>query len=232
MEINIQNILEQASKSEAISSLPTILINLLLAAVLGIVIAKVYKKTHKGISYSASYAYSIVVMAMVVALIMMVIGGNVARAFTLLGAFTLIRFRTAVKDPKDTAFIFLAIVVGLAVGASDYSLAIAGTLVIALVALVLDAVNFGTMLKLEQVLYLTINPKIVNQKDLEVILRDQCKEISIINVNYSDTNKLLQYSYNVKLHKRDQQAIVMRKISAVEGVKSAEILASQQVIEF
>lgn len=232
MNINFQELITDATQTDAFTSLPTIVINLLLAMVLGIVVAKVYKHTHKGISYSASYAYSIVIITMVVAFVMMVIGGNVARAFTLLGAFTLIRFRTAVKDPKDTAFIFLALVVGLAVGASDYALAIAGTAVTAITALVLDALNFGSLLKLEQVLYLTINPKTVNQKDLEVILKSQFKEISIINVNYSDSNRLLQYSYNVTLRKRDQQAEIMEKISAVEGVKNAEILASQQVIEF
>lgn len=232
MDINIQQLLEQTTQTEAFNSLPVIIINLLLSMVLGIIIAKVYKHTHKGISYSASYAYSIVLITMVVAFVMMVIGGNVARAFTLLGAFTLIRFRTAVKDPKDTAFIFLALVVGLAVGASDYALAIAGTIITATVAIVLDSLNFGSLLKLEQVLYLTINPKTVNQRDLETLLRRELKEISIINVNYSESNKLLQYSYNVKLKKKDQQAEVMERISSVEGVKSAEILASQQVIEF
>lgn len=232
MEINFDQLFTNVTQSDAASSLPSILINIFLAAALGIIIAKVYKRTHKGISYSASYAYSIVIITIVVAFVMMVIGGNVARAFTLLGAFTLIRFRTAVKDPKDTAFIFLSLVVGLAVGANDYTLAITGTLAVSLIAILLDAVDFGTMLKLEQVLYLTINPKMINQKDLEAILRSQCKEISVININYSDTNKLLQYSYNIKLRKQDQQAVVMEKISAVEGVKSAEILASQQVIEF
>ena len=96
----------------------------------------------------------------------------------------------------------------------------------------LDALNFGSILKLDQVLYLTINPKTVSQKDLEVMLKNELKDISLINVNYSDSNKLLQYSYNVKLRRKDQQADVMQKITAVEGVKSAEILASQQVIEF
>ncbi len=232
MDINIQQFFDQFQQSEVFTSLPTVLINLLLAMVLGIIVAKVYKHTHKGISYSASYAYSIVLITMIVAFVMMVIGGNVARAFTLLGAFTLIRFRTAVKDPKDTAFIFLALVVGLAVGASDYALAIAGTLVTAIVAVVLDALNFGSLVKLEQVLYLTISPKTINQKDLEAILHSELKEMSIINVNYSDSNKLLQYSYNIQLRKKDQQADVMEKIAAVEGVKNAEILASQQVVEF
>lgn len=232
MDINIQQFFDQFQQSEVFTSLPTVLINLLLAMVLGIIVAKVYKHTHKGISYSASYAYSIVLITMIVAFVMMVIGGNVARAFTLLGAFTLIRFRTAVKDPKDTAFIFLALVVGLAVGASDYALAIAGTLVTAIVAVVLDALNFGSLVKLEQVLYLTISPKTINQKDLEAILHSELKEMSIINLNYSDSNKLLQYSYNIQLRKKDQQADVMEKIAAVEGVKNAEILASQQVVEF
>lgn len=232
MDINFDQLFNQVEQTEVFSSLPNVLINLLLAMVLGIIVAKVYKHTHKGISYSASYAYSIVLITMIVAFVMMVIGGNVARAFTLLGAFTLIRFRTAVKDPKDTAFIFLALVVGLAVGANDYALAIAGTIVTAVAALTLDALNFGSLVKLEQVLYLTISPSKINQKDLETILKNELKQISIINVNYSDSNKLLQYSYNIQLKKKDQQAEVMEKITAVEGVKTAEILASQQVIEF
>ncbi len=230
--LEIEKWLQQLGQTEVATSLPTMIINILLAAVLGIIVAKVYKHTHKGISYSSSYAYSIVIVTIVVALVMMVIAGNVARAFTLLGAFTLIRFRTAVKDPKDTAFIFLALVVGLGVGANEYTLAIVGTLLTVAIALILDAVNFGTMLKLEQVLYLTTNPKQLNQSDLETMLRSQCKEVSIINVNYNETSKLLQYSYNIKLHKKDQQADVMNKITKVEGIKSAEILSSQQVIEF
>ncbi len=205
---------------------------LLLALVLGIVIAKVYKHVHKGISYSESYAFSIVIVTMIVAFVMMVIGGNVARAFTLLGAFTIIRYRTAVKDPKDTAFIFLALVVGLGVGASVYELAITGTIMIALAALLLDKINFGSLIKLEQILYLTVEPKSIDQKSLEVILKGLFKEISVINVNFNSSNNSLQYSYNVKLIKNNDQTGAIDKIAAVRGVRSAEILASQQVVEF
>lgn len=232
MQLNFEQIISDSINSEVFTSVPTVFINLLLAMVLGIIIAKVYKRVHKGISYSASYAYSIVIITMIVAFVMMVIGANIARAFTLLGAFTLIRFRTAVKDPKDTAFIFLALVVGLAVGASDYAIAIIGTGVTAVAAIVLDQLNFGSLVKLEQILYLTIDAKSVNQSDLEVMLRGLFKEISLINVNFNSANKSLQYSYNVKLDKKNEQSEAMRKISSIEGVKSAEILASQQVVEF
>ncbi len=232
MQLNFEQIISDSINSEVFTSVPTVFINLLLAMVLGIIIAKVYKRVHKGISYSASYAYSIVIITMIVAFVMMVIGANIARAFTLLGAFTLIRFRTAVKDPKDTAFIFLALVVGLAVGASDYAIAIIGTGVTAVAAIVLDQLNFGSLVKLEQILYLTIDAKSVNQSDLEVMLKGLFKEISLINVNFNSANKSLQYSYNVKLDKKNEQSEAMRKISSIEGVKSAEILASQQVVEF
>lgn len=232
MQLNFEQIINDSVNSEVFTSVPTVFINLLLAMVLGIIIAKVYKRVHKGISYSASYAYSIVIITMIVAFVMMVIGANIARAFTLLGAFTLIRFRTAVKDPKDTAFIFLALVVGLAVGASDYAIAIIGTGVTAVAAIALDQLNFGALVKLEQILYLTIDAKSVNQSDLEVMLKGLFKEISLINVNFNSANKSLQYSYNVKLNKKNEQSEAMRKISSIEGVKSAEILASQQVVEF
>lgn len=205
---------------------------LLLALVLGIIIAKVYKHVHKGISYSESYAFSIVLVTMIVAFVMMVIGGNVARAFTLLGAFTIIRYRTAVKDPKDTAFIFLALVVGLGVGASDYELAIIGTVMVALAALLLDRINFGSLIKLEQILYLTVEPKSIDQKSLEVILKGLFKEIAVINVNFNSSNNSLQYSYNVKLIKNNDQTGAIDKLAAVKGVRNAEILASQQVVEF
>ncbi len=188
MQLNFEQIISDSVNSEVFTSVPTVFINLLLAMVLGIIIAKVYKRVHKGISYSASYAYSIVVITMIVAFVMMVIGANIARAFTLLGAFTLIRFRTAVKDPKDTAFIFLALVVGLAVGASDYAIAIIGTGVTAVAAIALDQLNFGSLVKLEQILYLTIDAKSVNQSDLEVMLKGLFKEISLINVNFNSAN--------------------------------------------
>ena len=64
------------------------------------------------------------------------------------------------------------------------------------------------------------------------MLKGLFKEISLINVNFNSANKSLQYSYNVKLDKKNEQSEAMRKISSIEGVKSAEILASQQVVEF
>ena len=85
-----------------------IIINLITSLILGLLISYVYRLTHKGISYSQSFMLTIVFVSIIVAMVMMVIGNNIARAFALVGALSIIRFRTVIKDTKDTAYIFIA----------------------------------------------------------------------------------------------------------------------------
>jgi len=74
----------------------------LLTALVGLV----YRITHRGVSYSQSYVQTLVLMGVVVALIMMIVGSNIARAFSLVGALSIIRFRNAVKETRDVGYIF------------------------------------------------------------------------------------------------------------------------------
>ena len=93
-----------------------ILLHLTLAFALGIALALVYRGTHKGLSYSQSFTLTVVFVTVIVAATMMVIGGSLARAFALVGALSIIRFRTVVKDTKDTTFVFAGLAVGMAAG--------------------------------------------------------------------------------------------------------------------
>ncbi|MBT6716624.1 MAG: DUF4956 domain-containing protein, partial [Nitrospina sp.] len=126
-----------------------ILINMALAFVLGLVISYIYKITHKGLSYSQSFMLTIVFVTFIVAMVMMVIGNNLARAFALVGALSIIRFRTVIKDTKDTAFIFLGLAAGMSAGTSTYFLSIAGVGFFSLIALALHATNYGSFYKSE-----------------------------------------------------------------------------------
>ena len=109
-----------------------ILLNLSLAFILGMIISYTYKITHKGLSYSQSFILTIVFVTIIVSMVI-IIENNLARAFALVGALSIIRFRTVVKDTKDTAFIFLGLAAGLACGTSNYFIAISGTLIISLI---------------------------------------------------------------------------------------------------
>ena len=83
-----------------------IIINLILSFILGLIISLVYKKTHKGLSYSQSFMITNIFIAVIVCMVIMIIGNNLARAFALVGALSIIRFRTVIKDTNDIAYIF------------------------------------------------------------------------------------------------------------------------------
>jgi hypothetical protein len=85
------------------------LANLVVALFCGVIVAILYRATYKGISYSSGYVISIIMLTLITALVIMVIGNNLARAFGLVGAMSIIRFRTAVKDTQDIMFIFFAL---------------------------------------------------------------------------------------------------------------------------
>ena len=113
-------------------SLPDALIGMAFAFVLGLLIALTYRKTFTGVMYSRTYGITLVAMTMISALILMVVTSNVALTLGMVGALSIIRFRTAIKEPMDVAFMFWAVAAGITVGAGLIGLGIIGSLLIAL----------------------------------------------------------------------------------------------------
>ncbi len=228
----IDRLLGRTVISPEIYTADIVVLNLLISMGLALMVAETYRRTHRGISYSQSYVYSIVMVSMTVALAMMVIGNDITRAFALLGTFTIIRYRTAVKDPKDTAFIFMALVVGLAVGSSNYGIAIAGSLTLCLAALLLDWFDFGSAEKLDSVLYLQASAGRVAQTDLENVMRDNFSKAKLLNLNYLNSDDLVMYAYNIVLSTSTPADEAIGRLMALDGVQSAEMLSAHNVVEF
>jgi len=86
-----------------------ILTNMALAFAVGLIVSFTYKMTHKGLNYSQSFMLTLDLMTPIVAMVMMIIGNSLARAFALVGALSIICFRTVVKDTKDTTFVFFSV---------------------------------------------------------------------------------------------------------------------------
>src|SRR5690606_12245731 len=104
-------------------------------------ITYVYRKTYAGRSYSQSFVHTIIMMSVVVSVIMIVIGNNIAVAFGLVGAFSIIRFRTAMNDLKDIAFIFFGMSAGIACGLGFYLLSILFTVTVCAFVYLLQLFN-------------------------------------------------------------------------------------------
>jgi len=120
-----------------------IILNILLSFALQLVIVWVYKKTHRGLSYSQSFLFTLVIIGILGSVIMMVVQNNIIGAFALLGAFSLIRFRTIVKETRDVAFVFFALAMGVAVGTNNYSIALISTTLISGIIFVMWRYGFG-----------------------------------------------------------------------------------------
>ncbi|GLU49902.1 DUF4956 domain-containing protein [Nocardiopsis ansamitocini] len=104
-------------------SVTDVVLALSLSFVLSLAVAWVYRATHRNVSYSQSYVHTLIILGMIIALIMLVVGSNIARAFALVGALSVVRFRNAIKETRDVGFIFLVMGIGMACGTRFYLLA-------------------------------------------------------------------------------------------------------------
>lgn len=107
-----------------------VIVNFLAAAVIACLIYISYRISHSGPVYSERFNVSIVMLTLVTTLVMNVIGNNIALSLGMVGALSIVRFRTAIKDPRDTAYIFWGIAVGICCGVSDYLIAAIGSALI------------------------------------------------------------------------------------------------------
>ena len=119
---------------ESPTTVAMVLGRLVAAMLLGGVVSLVYRRTRDASDVSHSFAVTLVLLSILIAMVTQVIGDNVARAFSLVGALSIVRFRTVVRDTQDTAFVIFAVAVGMAVGASHPSVALSGIAIVALAA--------------------------------------------------------------------------------------------------
>lgn len=137
-----------------------ILVNILFSALLGLVVYLSYYITHKGTIYSKKFNASLVTLTVLTGTVMTVIGNNVALSLGMVGALSIVRFRTAIKDARDTVYIFWTIIAGICCGVGDYVVASIGSAVVFLVLLI-----FG-MIKSDKRMLLIIRSK---RKNLSAI---------------------------------------------------------------
>ena len=122
-------------------SLQDITINIIMAAVMGFAIFLSYALSHRGTIYSRKFNASLVMLTVLTGTVMTVIGNNIALSLGMVGALSIVRFRTAVKDSRDTVYIFWTVIAGICCGVGDYMVAAIGSAVTFLVILVLGCIK-------------------------------------------------------------------------------------------
>ncbi|NLH16498.1 MAG: DUF4956 domain-containing protein [Phycisphaerae bacterium] len=228
----ILQIIHSSSAPGEVFNLQTTLISLLLAFVLGQLLAWAYFYTHSGLSYSKSFVQSLILMTVIVSMVMSTIAGSFVTAVGLMGALSIIRFRNMIKDTRDIAFIFCALVIGMACGSMRFELAILGTIVICLVILYLYYSDFGTHQPHNGFLRFSLDRHIGPDHPVPGILKRFCNYSNLISAQDTDFGTAaVEYSYQVMIKNTSQNESMLSELGRVEGIRNISLTMQEQLLE-
>lgn len=206
-------------------------VNILVAILLGLAISTLYRHTHRGLSYSQSFTLTILYVTVIVSVVMMVIGSSLARAFALVGALSIIRFRTVIKDTKDTAYVFLALAVGMAAGTSNYFLAFVSTFIISALAIVVHHYNYGVLYKSEFILRFLFDEGGESERYLEVLDR-YARQHHLLHIEPTGDPSLLRITFDISLLEDVEPQTLINEIRSVAGVSEPLLIASKSDVDY
>lgn len=204
-----------------------VLINVFLAFVLGFFIAAIYRLTYQGYAYSAAFVNTLIIISMVTAIVIMVIGNNLARAFGLVGAMSIIRFRTAVKDTKDIAFVFFALAAGLAAGAGSHMVGLVGCLIVGTAVLFLYLFNFGVKTHKELLLRFWMEPVEDEKPPYLRVFDKYLKTHRLVHMRSARLGQFLELSFNVRFKDDAQHQRLIKELSIIEGVERISLVIGE-----
>ncbi len=203
-----------------------ILLNFLMATVLGMVIYVSYRFSHSEPVYSSRFNVSLVMLTIVTTLVMAVIGNNVALSLGMVGALSIVRFRTAIKDPRDTVYIFWCIAVGICCGVSEYFIATVGSSIIFFFLVI-----FGRVSRNDRYL-LIVRADQNKEEDIAKIVLLHFDGRAIMRVkNISDgiTEMIYEFSAHI-LKKNEKKGSITNKISEIENVHSINLVCQNDEV--
>lgn len=205
-------------------SVADIVMSMALAFVLSAVIGWVYRATHRNISYSQSYVQTLVILGMLVSLIMLVVGSNIARAFALVGALSVVRFRNAIKETRDVGFIFLVMGVGMAVGTRFYTLAVIATVAICLVIFVMFRFGWFRLSVQRQVVKVQVPPEDDYTARISDVLIAHTSEFELVSMESIRGGALTELMYTVRLKKGSEPGDLISALSQVTAGQRVTVL--------
>ena len=205
--------------------------NLLLSIFIGIAIAWIYKRTHQGVSYSQSFVVSLVLMTITTAAAIMVIGNNLTRAFGLIGAFSVVRFRTAIKDTRDISFVFFSLVEGLAAGTGSYQIAFLSLFMFTAVVYFLSRSQFGKYSPYEFLLSFHLPVKSKAENTYLKLFDKYISEYLLVSFRSASKSTDIESAYSIKLKNPNDYDALIKELKKL-GLTHIEMLSSQSDIDY
>lgn len=218
MKESIYEILQQTGSL----STQDIIIRLIMSLIIGLFIMISYKVSHVGTLYSRKFNVSLFILTILTTMVMTVIGNNVALSLGMVGALSIVRFRTAIKDSRDTMYIFWAIIVGICCGVGDYTVACIGTAIVFVALLLVGGIKSDNRMLLiirsSRINELRIEAMVYNYYNRKAILRVKNTTPETIELIYELSKKIENKSSNKEKSISDK----LYELSGIEYVNLVE----------
>ncbi len=208
-----------------------ILTALVMSFVLVLVVAYFYRQSHRGLSYSVTFVHAMVLLAVTVSVIMLIIGSNIARAFTLVGALSIIRFRNPIKDSRDVAFLFVAMAVGMAVGTGFYLTAVMFTLFISFIAYALTRFEIGATRRREVLLKLNVPAALDYHTAFTDVFYRALREQALLSVETLREGATLELVYSVEFKSGADEGTFLDELRRLTQGGRVVLLTGQENID-
>ncbi|MCF6311082.1 MAG: DUF4956 domain-containing protein [Verrucomicrobiales bacterium] len=220
-------IIELARSAHAIS-LIDLAYSLVLSIALGMIIVVVYRITHRGFHYERSFLTTLLMICPIVAVVMMLIGSNLALSLGMVGALSIIRFRTVIKDSRDMVYLFLAIAVGL--GCGTYNWLVVGIAVTFLcgVLLVLNLFKLGKPMHADYVLILSGESAVPPEEGaLKQEMQQHTRFLETRSINIDEEHWEIVFEARLPKGKSFPDAALYERLKKGHGVKKLSLLSPQ-----
>lgn len=215
-------------------TLASVLYTVIFSVLLGIVLAFTYEKTSRNVAKNIHFIQSLILITIVSAIILQAIGDSVARGLGMIGALSIIRFRTTVRDTRNIVFMFAAIAIGIACGVFGFTIAIIGTIGFCLTAFVLRYSKYSQKENLIGNIRLEIPRDFMNQKAIDDCISVYSKRFALYNMKIFTSEKksnLMQYEYHIKLNEDLSIEPLVASLDGIDQVTVTSVNFKHEAIE-
>ena len=201
-----------------------VLIRLVVALLMGAGVSWIYRRTRRDGEASASFPVTLVLLSVLIAMVTQVIGDNVARAFSLVGALSIVRFRTVVRDTQDTAYVIFSVVVGMAIGAKNPWVAVIGIVVVGAAALFMATRGgFNSPAQPSFRLNLRIGIGHDLEKLLGPVLDTHFQDRQLASIGTAQKGVAIDVIYQARFRPAGRAEELVKALNLIEGVQSVQL---------
>jgi len=217
---NFSDIFKNSFLEKAVTnfSIVDVGITLIISFIIGLFIYMVYKKTYNGVMYSKNFNISLVGMTMITTLVIMAVTSNVVLSLGMVGALSIVRFRTAIKDPTDIVYVFWAIGTGIVTGAGLYLLAIIGALIIGVILVIFTSKTTN------EVPYMVV-VNCSNSVSEKIMMDKLAANVKKMNVKSKAVRGGQGIELNIEVRLKSNNTDFVNEISTLDGVNDVVLVS-------